>query len=84
MSTVIVSNLPHDTTEHEVRVLLAPFGPLGDVKFAEHPRLHPTDALVAFVELPDGRTAMRARHRLNESTYKDRAIRVDLYLPAFG
>ncbi len=67
--SLYVGNLPHGTTEDELRELFAQFGPLEAVRVIEGKGF-------AFVDLPDDKAA-EAIAAMNGRDLKGRALRVD-------
>jgi RNA recognition motif-containing protein len=67
--SLYVGNLPHGTTEEELRGLFDSYGPLGDVRMIQ-------DKGFAFVDLPAEKAA-DAISALNGQDFNGRALRVD-------
>ena len=67
--SLYVGNIPHGTTEQELRDLFDEFGPLGDVRVIEGKGF-------AFVDIPDDKAA-DAIAAMNERDFNGRALRVD-------
>ena len=67
--SLYVGNIPHGTSEQELRDLFDEYGPLGDVRVIEGKGF-------AFVDVPE-ENAADAIAAMNEKDFNGRALRVD-------
>ena len=67
--SLYVGNIPHGTSEQELRDLFDEYGPLGDVRVIEGKGF-------AFVDVPEEKAA-DAIAGVNEKDFNGRALRVD-------
>ena len=67
--SLYVGNIPHGTSEQELRDLFDEYGPLGDVRVIEGKGF-------AFVDVPEEKAA-DAIAAVNEKDFNGRALRVD-------
>jgi len=79
-TTVYVGNLPWLTTEDDLAALLAPFGPVGDVRVVIS-SASGRSLGYGFVELPGVQQVREAVASLNGRAYRGRVLIVSLARP---